>query len=401
MLRKLTQVLVEQGLFSVSNFLISILMVKVIGGEKLFPEYFLAFSAGLIVFGLIKSGFFISYTVDLAKTTSKEKKRIKNTIAIHVISVCSITILILSFVFVLLFLDWKSVESLYSVFFISTFIYREGYRSVLQSNMLYREMIFSAVFSQLILLIFIIYIWYISSLEDIVLILSTANLFSVIFMRFMLKNYISHDIKPLSEVVSYCRYIYLSSKWYLAESLIIATSTGLTPWVVVAMLDRKSLLIYGVITMVGSILQPLVRGYSSFILPYLSHLTEGNRMSQIWKTFWPMSIINILFLFMWYIYGDDILKILYGDQYGEYSMLVILIIMTHYTSIISSGVTAGIQSINKSKYIARSQLVGFVLFYILTIPLMYYFHLVGLLTGILITSVFITIYRYRNLSNRF
>ena len=135
------------------------------------------------------------------------------------------------------------------------------------------------------------------------------------------------------------------SRWAMINVVLFMAASQAYPWLILLLQDTGSVAAFGACFAVASVLTPLLRGSTAYILPRMSHGYKGSNYSNLRRlTNLSMLVLSIPFgvwLIIGLIMGDKLVTLLYGTTYVNHGLLfVLLLIRVTITSISAPQINA-------------------------------------------------------------
>lgn len=373
--------MVEQGVFSISSFITSILLTKAVSTEA-FGIYTLIISTAIIAMGLQRVIVALPFNVLYPKiydTVEKETYRS---------SICSIELLVLTFL-ILITIFFQSVGLLHfnvnitywSVFFggylFKDFV-RQYFYAVDQLNKCVIMGITQTIF-QLATLFFFLSKKILSVNLTLLVIGFTSLFFALVISRKTIKFNIN-----ITSLAYALKRNWNTTKWSIGISLSDAVKNQISLWLLSSLVSSSSVGIYNVNNTFAMLPQPAFVGLNQFLLPHFSKMIARHEMQQMKKkTVAVLGLIvtcNVAWAIVLTLFGTQLISIMYGSEYSVSLTIILLCCLRGFFSSLSSITSAILQAIERPKCIVKALIVSISLMCTLGVYMTWHYQMLGMCT---------------------
>ena len=415
MLNELTKVtnyhlvFIDQIIVSLSNFLITILILRILGVQSF--GYF----SFLWIFLLLINSLQLSYII--SPMLSNGPKINNNEIELFYGSVFFQQLIFTLFLFLLTYFilkyfgnsltnyELKKFYISFSLTIVTTQIY-QFFRRLLFSKQFFIKAIISDLVVYFGIIIFIIILSKKKYLDLNILIWCFAIMF--LFGILLNLNLVKSLKFSFKKVQDFYKKNWIISKWLLLTSITQWFSGNL--WIINAGIILGPY-IFGVIRACQTILNMVNVFFQSFenIIPSKTstkYSTEGIlAMKNYLKLFTYKGLIAvIIILLILFFFSEHILKIIYGSEMSDYSNILIILSLVILINFFHFAPIYGLRTLEKTRPIFLSYLISSIFAILLSDYIISIFGMKGFITGLYFSQIIILIflfYSYQNILKKF
>jgi len=326
-LKKLITVIFDQGFVSLSTFLITVVIAN--NFDKIdYANFVLLTSIAMTILGfqrsIITQPLAINYS-DYSETI-QQKYFNYNVFLKNVFNLLLVVVFLIYLFFNKDYNDNLSKESIlffYVFAFTSYFFVKDMYIGSRQTKTAFYYGIFVSIL--IFILLSIVYTFQFIGLLSFLFILSIIYLLPFVIM-FLVNNNKKAIKYNYSFKDGFLSNNWRVGKWIAATNLLYSIYSQAGPWIILYFLSKDEVAIYGILISVTNLVSPVLRGFTSYMLPLLA--SYRSQMKELIKQFifWEIIFITtaVLFLIFGVIFGEWLVSFVFGSKYANLGWIVVL-----------------------------------------------------------------------------
>ena len=346
--KKLITVVIDQGLVSLTSFLISVILAN--NFDKLdYANFILLTSITMMILGFQRAIITQPFAINFNDYTGVEKINYLNYNVL--LKIIFNLLLLLLFPFYLFFNEGNESFSMnlillfYVIAFTSYFFVKD---ILLSSRQTKKAFYFGSFISILIfLLLVVIYSWKIIDLRTFILGLSFIYFLSFV-MFFFLQNRIKKKYYNFKN--NFLSKNWEVGKWIVGSNLLYSIFHQATPWIVLYFLSKNEVAIYAVLISITHLMNPVLTSLSSYLLPLFTTYTQKINFFKKKFVFWECVFlcIAIVFLIFGIVFGEWLITIIFGSKYANLGWIVILPFICQSINVLFKPVDIAMNALKKT-----------------------------------------------------
>jgi len=347
-LTKLFSVLLDQAFMSISTLLTTIVLARTYD-KVVYAEFVLLISITLFVLGLQNSIISKPYAINLADFKNEQRFRYFhfNVCAKLVFSV----FVILSFpiIYFFLFGDFNFLRLIPYLVYIIRYTFYFYIREMLLSERKTIQNLVYGLCCSLSLILLLIFVFYSKDSDiDFFLLFSSLIYFTVTIVYFInnLRN-----IKLLKkEVKQYFLVNWKVGKWLLGTSFLFQMSSGIFPWLLLYLTTKSDVAIFGVLTSVSSIINPVLQALSSYLLPLFVKFNLDYKKIREMVNNWTLvfGFMSVCLVILGYFFGQNLIDLFFGNKYYELGFIVVMPFIAQAINVIFQPFNISLKAIKRT-----------------------------------------------------
>jgi O-antigen/teichoic acid export membrane protein len=324
--KKLFLSFIDQGIVSLSNFLLIIFLARILDKAEFGFISFLLF-IGVLINNTHVSLITQPHNVIAAKLGRRYYE--KYTSGLFGLNILFIILLVLSSI-IIYFLHYFQLITLYDE--VAFIVFSLLYLTIKQMQDFFRRLLFTSghidelllsdiiAYGGSILFILMAYYFDITLLYEVIVLISIPYVLSTIYL--LKKNTIKYRLNQKEMVMAYKK-SYDFARWAFLSTLTSWVGTRIFPITLGIFVNMETVAVYAVLMNIINTLNPLFYTLTNFLTTvFAKMLQKSNVLKQTLNVFLaslPIVIVAIIILF---VYAKDILFFLYGPKYVEYAQLL-------------------------------------------------------------------------------
>lgn len=283
------------------------------------------------------------------------------------------------------------------------FVFREHFRSTLLAQLMTAQSVMPNIVATLVLLASVLVLHGTGTLGAAtgLAALGVSTLIAGILMFCHQRS--NMEIDRASLVSGFLKF-WETGKWNALNIFWHISASQIYPWLVLYFLDAAAVGVYGACFAVASVLTPLLRGITAFILPRMAHSLnehDTSRLSRITKfASVALSVPFGLWVGTAALLGDMLMAFFYSHNYAGYGYLVQLLVLRIFIEAASTPLTSALQALQMSRAISASLVAGSAVTLTLGVWLVSTYGLLGAGIATVISSFATGIYKYSAFAKR-
>ena len=153
-----------------------------------------------------------------------------------------------------------------------------------------------------------------------------------------------------------------TGKWILIDVFAYLGASQAYPWLLLYLLDTRSVAVFGVCSSLAGLAAPFLRGANAYIHPRMVHgyrAGGGRRLAHLVKlSVVLLSIPYCAWLAIAGYFANELLELIYGRGYSGYAVLAILLLLRGAIEGASSPVSAALQTAERADVVTVSLVFG-------------------------------------------
>lgn len=188
------------------------------------------------------------------------------------------------------------------------------------------------------------------------------------------------------------------SRWALLNVLGMIGASQAYPWIILAMLDTTMVAVFGAAVAVSSVISPLLRATTAYILPRMTHgYKDGNKENvdrMLRKSILALLIPYGLWTIIGSIYAEELLTLFYSNKYAGFGPIVIFMLFRTMIESVSTPITSALQTLEKTNLTTYALFIGSVITLTATPVAIIYNGIEGACMISVVSALTVVIYKY-------
>lgn len=358
-------VLLDQGFLSIANFSTGVLVARACSKEE-YGLYVLAWSLLLIFSSILRAIVQVPFTIYIPRLPDPEKNTYQGSALIHSLGLGIVLTLIVITAPTLPFMQhgkWNDLATIAPVLAILVvpYLLREFIRSALFARLDFFSSLTANIAATTIQLAAIGTLYatgklqVINALEAIL----AASIFASLFMLWAHKAKI---VIHAREILTDMKRGWSVSKWVLINVVGTIGTSHAFPWLLLSLIDTKSVAIYGAAMAVSAVVSPFLRAVNAYILPRMAHgFREGDTMAlrrMLNRSIAALAIPYGIWTIIGSVYAKEILTFLYSNEYSGYGLIVILLLIKAMIESVSAPMTSTLLTLERPDITTKALFLG-------------------------------------------
>lgn len=396
-------VVLDQGFYSITNFLTGILLARSISKEA-YGIYVLALSLLLSLLGVQRAMITVPYTVYFKKHEQVQQQEYTGSVFVHQIVLLAFTLFI-SLGFSRYF--FSSSRPFPEIFFslasfsivVVGFLWRDFVRFYCLATLKIWQSILLGFLTNSFQLTLLWILFITKNLTIYNAFFATGSSIIIITLVFFLANV---RIKIcVSRIISDFLANFKLSKWIFGSNIMYILSSQIYPWLLGFFSGKASVAVFGVVISLASLPNPLAQGINAFIFPKMVHSKTHNPpfgiIKIIRKTIIVLSLFSALWLMCGVFFGNRLLVFLYSSKYAGYGVILVMLIINNFISIITGPVNAALDTLERSDVSFASLIVAFFVTIIAGTLFINFYGIIGAALGMILANLTTSLLRWKGL----
>lgn len=387
----------EQVYTSITFFVVGVLLARNTTKDD-FALYILGFSIIMIVLGFQKAIINVPFTILLRDFHTKRKQDYENYLLYFEKVFISLVIM---FLFIVISIYNIFYDSTYNEVFLSFSLFIIAYLLFYYMKLVFlskldtkNNLIFGGISNTAILIILSIYLLYFDNLTTIITNYLLGLILLILFLYYYNFNIQRKETIKIKKLM-YIKKNWELGKWIAGSNFLFIFTNQIYPWLLLIVSNKNNIANLAVILSISKILGPLSQGLWSFLLPKMTEYRNELTMYKniIIKLVLFMSIISLFLISFAILFGAELITLIYGEQYSNLGLAVILGFILQALVLINMPIDAGLNGLKDTRTGFNSLIVSLIITLIIGIPLTVYYNYVGALIGLIIATFFGILYR--------
>jgi O-antigen/teichoic acid export membrane protein len=172
-----------------------------------------------------------------------------------------------------------------------------------------------------------------------------------------------------------------TGRWILIEVFAYLGASQVYPWLLLYLLDPRSVAIFGVCSAFAGLVGPFLRGASGYIHPRMVHGYKNSNAKTLVRLLWLSVLVLSIPYGAWLVFGgvfaEDLVTLIYGKGYSGYAGLTLLLLARAMVEGVSSPVAQALQTMERADVVTLSLIFGTMITLGLGPPLIAHMGLIG------------------------
>lgn len=393
-LSKLFSVLLDQFFMSISTLLTTIVLARTYD-KVVYAEFVLLISVTLFILGLQNSIISKPYAINL--TDFKHEQQSRYFLFNVYVKLAYSVLIILSFpiIYFLIFGDFRVSRLLPYLTYIIAYTFYFYIREMFLSERKTIQNLIYGLFCSFSLIALLIYILYSKDDNINFFLVISSSIYFVATAFYFINNFKSTKLIR-EEIIQYLSANWKVGKWLLGTSFLFQMSSGIFPWLLLYLTTKSDIAIFGVLTSVSSIINPVLQALSSYLLPLFVkfNLNYEKIKALVNKWTFVFGLMAICLIVLGYFFGQDLIILFFGNKYSDLGYIVVMPFIAQAINVVFQPFNISLKAIKRTDvefwlYIPTS---------VLTIVLGYFsvlnYGLVGVFYTIFFQNLFYNILQY-------
>lgn len=324
-LKKMTTVILDQGLVSLSTFLISVVLANNFDKTQ-YANFILLTSVTMTILGFQRAIITQPFAINFHDYSGFKKFNYFN-YNVFLKIIFNVLLIIIFPLYLFLNKDYSNgfFLNLLLLFYVLTFTSYFFVKDMLiSSRQTKKAFYFGASISVLIFLL--LAVTYISEIIDFqILLLGLSCVYLLAFMAFFFLKKRAITFK-YSLKNQFLKDNWQVGKWIVGSNLLYSIFAQATPWIILYFLSKEDVAIYGVLISVTSLINPIMKSLSAYLLPLFT--TYRNQINYLKKKFifWEIVFMGIALVLLIFgvVFGEWVVTIIFGSKYANLGWIVVL-----------------------------------------------------------------------------
>jgi O-antigen/teichoic acid export membrane protein len=156
-----------------------------------------------------------------------------------------------------------------------------------------------------------------------------------------------------------------TGKWILIDVFAYMGASQAYPWLLLYLLDNRTVAVFGVCSALAGIMGPFLRGASAYVHPRMVHGYTGANVPNLRRLVYLSSIVLGIPFGAWLLLGsmfaEQLLTLIYGHAYSGYGVLTILLLTKASIEGISSPLSQALQTLHRADVVTAGLIFGTVI----------------------------------------
>lgn len=320
---KLFTVFFDQGMASLTTFLITVLLANNFDKNE-YADFILLSSISMTILGFQRAIITQSFAINYNDYNERDKKDyFKFNFSLKILF--NILLLII-FPFYLIFSDdynnsliFNCIIIFYIICFTSYYFVKDILIGSRQTKFAFKV---GCVTNALILIILFTSYWF-KRITFNEFLFSLGAMYLIGFIFYYFSSNIDFKIKINN---SFLQNNWKVGRWILGSNLFYSLFAQTTPWLILYLLSKEDVAIYGVLISATSLINPVMKSMSLYLLPlFTSYRNDLNVFrNKFKKWFYAFSAISVLLLILGLLAGEWMVAFVFGEKYFDLGWIVVL-----------------------------------------------------------------------------
>jgi len=385
--KKLTSVILDQGFVSLSSFLISVVLASNFEQTD-YANFILLSSIVMTILGFQRAIITQPFAINFNDYIGVEKsKYLKYNVFLKIIfNIC----LLLIFPFYLFIIGFGNdlFASLTSLFYVITFTSYFFVKDMfISSRQTKKALLFGCSISVLIFFLLAFVKFYVKiDFQHFILTLSCIYLLSFIVFFFFEKSVIKINYSFKN---NFLKDNWKVGKWIVGSNLFYSIFAQATPWIILYFLSKKDVAIYGVLISVTSLVNPVIKSFSSYLLPLFTSCRMQIDLFKRRFLYWEIIFLfmSVLLVVFGVFFGEFLVTAIFGSKYDNLGWIVFLPFINQSINVIFQPVDIALNALKRTDIGFYMLLFRLILSLVLALIFISNFGLVGVFIAKIIENI--------------
>ncbi|WP_019668282.1 lipopolysaccharide biosynthesis protein [Eudoraea adriatica] len=323
-LSKLFSILLDQFFMSISTLLTTIVLARTYD-KVVYAEFVLLISVTLFILGLQNSIISKPYAINLIDFKDEQQSRYFHFNAYAKLIFSLLIILIFPFVYFLIFGDFSVSRLLPYLTYIVAYTFYFYVREMFLSERKTIQNLIYGLFCSLSLIALLVYILYSKNVNINFFLIIASSIYFIVTIVFFINNFRSTKLIR-EEVIQYISANWKVGKWLLGTSILFQMSSGIFPWLLLYLTTKNDIAIFGVLTSISSIINPILQALSSYLLPLFVKFNLNYEKIKALVNKWTLvfGFMALSLIILGYFFGQNLIILFFGDKYSKLGYVVVM-----------------------------------------------------------------------------
>lgn len=387
-LKKLIFVILDQGFVSLSTFLISVVLAN--NFDKIdYANFILLTSIAMTILGFQRAIITQPFAINLHDYSGFKKFNFFNYNVFLKITFNALLILIFP-LYLFFNNDYNNgfYTSLTLLFYVITFTSYFFVKDMfISSRQIKKAFLFGCSISVLIFfLLAFVKFYVIIDFQSFILTLSCIYLSAFVAFFFFKKRAITFNYTYKND---FLKHNWKVGKWIIGSNLLYSIFAQGTPWIILYLLSKNEVAIYGVLISVTSLLNPIAKSLNSYLLPLFT--TYRNQINYLKKKFifWEFVFLGIalVLFFIGVVFGEWVVAAMFGSKYASLGWIVVLPFINQSINMLFLPVDILINSLKRTDLVFFTAFIRMILSLVLAYVFISNYGLVGVFIARIIENL--------------
>lgn len=389
----------DQGLYSLTNFLVGVLLARSLAPED-YAIYVIALSVIMAIMIIQRAIISAPYTIRSRDYGHGELDTYTGSIVVHQV-VLTTTALLLGSAFMTFGLPAKGFGvSVSFAIAAAGILIRDFVRSFLLSSLKVRQSVLVGLSVNAFLLgaILTLFIGGRLSIVNGFLVVGICSLIPSV-IAFLANAKITFSGTAIG--TDLLRNLKLG-KWMLGSAAVSVLSSQAYVWMLALLADSKAVAILGVTSSLANLLSPLLQGATAVLLPKMVQSKDHGGLAAITRTARKAAILLSAIFVVWLVcgivIGNSLLESIYSVKYSGYGVVLVILILYSLASAVTVPISTALDALQRSEVSFKSSLAALVVTLSIGTISIYEWGVYGAASSALLANTVNLFLRWRGLS---
>ena len=385
--KKLISIILDQGFVSLSTFLISVVFAN--NFDKMdYANFILLSSIAMTILGFQRAIITQPFAINFSDYIGVEKTKYFNyNVFLKIIfNIC--LLLIFPFYIYIKGFDNDLFASLTLFFYVLTFTSYFFVKDMFISSRQTKKALFFGSSISVLILLFLAFVKFygIINFQSIILSLSFIYLLAFVVFFFFKKKTISLNYSLKN---NFLKNNWIVGKWIVGSNLLYSIFAQGTPWIILYLLSKQDVAIYGVLISITSLVNPILKSINSYLLPLFSSYRMQIDLLKSKFLFWEIIflIIAVALVVFGVIFGEFLVSAVFGSKYANLGCIVILSFVNQSINVLFLPVDIVINSLKRTDLVFFTAFLRMILSLILAYIFISNYGLIGVFIARIIENL--------------
>jgi len=397
--------LIDQSVFSVTNFVRNIIVARILSKES-YGLFILLFSVLMLLTDVQSTLISTPYTIYSPRLNTEEISKYTGSSIIHqfFFSVFSVTLFIFAGFTIHFGLDQKMVSHIFwSIFFVIPLVLiRDHLRRICFAQLKITKalVIDTIVFFVQILGLLLLVQFHFVSIQHVFWIMGLSCLLSSSY--WFLRSYSAFSIS-FGRITKDFKKNWKIGKWAFASGVLWSLKVNLYPWILAYVHGIESSGVWGACIGAVAVANPLILGIQNIILPKTAYVYAKNGPFVLRRFIIKSSIIYTTvitpFCFLIILFADEILTILYGKKYAGNGIVVLFLAINLIILVFEFTFSRGLFTFERADIDFKINIIPIIFLFFPGLWFIKVYGVTGAATTLVLGNLIAAVIRYFSISN--
>ena len=323
-LSKLLSVLIDQFFTSITTLLTTIVLARTYD-KVIYSEFVLLVSVTLFVLGLQNSLFTKPYAINLTDYKDGQESKYFHSNVYTKLVYSLLIIILFPVIYYFIYGKFEAGKLLPYLTYIIANTFYYYIREMFLSERKTIENLFYGLFCSLSLITLLAFIFYTKE-SNINFFLFLSSFIYFIVTVFYFFKYFNAVKLTKAQMFKYLSADWQVGKWLVGTTFLFQISSGIFPWLLLYLATKNDIAIFGVLTSVSSIINPVLQALSAYLLPLLVKFSLDYKKIKELVNKWTLAFgaMAIGLVALGYFFGQDLIILFFGDKYAGLGIIVVM-----------------------------------------------------------------------------